>query len=75
MKRNKTISIVAFAVILSVALFADTLERNLAKGVSCVAFISNGPHLHYHLPGDSIYRINPDIMADISRLAFLSGFN
>ncbi len=37
------------------------------------AFFSNGPHLHYHLPGDKIYRINPDIMADIARVAYLSG--
>lgn len=42
------------------------------KGAACVSFSSNGPHLHYHLPGDTIYRINPDIMADIARLAFLS---
>jgi len=32
MKRTKTISIIALAVIPSVTLFADTLERNLAKG-------------------------------------------
>jgi len=44
------------------------------KGASCVSFFSNGPHLHYHLTGDTIYRINPDIMADIARLAFLSGY-
>lgn len=43
------------------------------NGVPCVSFFSNGPHLAYHLPGDSIYRINPDIMADIARLAFLTG--
>lgn len=45
------------------------------KGAACISFISNGPHLYYHLPGDTIYRINPDIMADIARLAFLTGFN
>jgi len=44
------------------------------KGATCVAFFSNGPHLAYHQPGDTIYRINPDIMADIARLAFLSAF-
>ena len=43
-------------------------------GASCISFSSNGPHLHYHLTGDTIYRINPDIMADIARLAFLSGY-
>jgi Zn-dependent M28 family amino/carboxypeptidase len=45
------------------------------KGAACVSFSSNGPHLHYHLPGDTIYRINPDIMADIARLAFLSAYS
>ncbi len=35
---------------------------------------SNGPHLAYHPTGDSIYRINPDIMADAARLAFLSAY-
>lgn len=44
------------------------------KGAECMSFFSNGPHLHYHKTGDTIYRINPDIMADISRLAFLTGF-
>jgi hypothetical protein len=44
------------------------------KGAACVSFSSNGPHLYYHLPGDTIYRINPDILADIARLAFLSAY-
>jgi Zn-dependent M28 family amino/carboxypeptidase len=45
------------------------------KGISVISFSSNGPHLHYHLPGDTIYRINPEIMADMARLAFIAGFN
>jgi hypothetical protein len=44
------------------------------RGVPCVAFISSGPHLHYHETGDTIYRINPDIMADAARLSFLCAF-
>lgn len=44
------------------------------KGIPCVSFHSNGPHLYYHQTGDTIYRINPDMLADISRLAFLSAF-
>ncbi len=43
-------------------------------GVPCANFSSNGPHLHYHQPGDTIYRINPDMLADIARLTFLSGY-
>jgi hypothetical protein len=39
-------------------------------GIPCVSFWSNGPHIEYHTVGDTIYRINPDILADISRLAF-----
>jgi Zn-dependent M28 family amino/carboxypeptidase len=33
------------------------------KGAACAALFSNGPHLHYHKPGDTIYRINPDMTA------------
>ncbi|MCX6557733.1 MAG: M28 family peptidase [Candidatus Aminicenantes bacterium] len=40
------------------------------QGIPCAAFWSNGPHIEYHTPGDTIYRINPDILADIARLAF-----
>jgi hypothetical protein len=42
------------------------------RGAACVSFFSNGPHLHYHKPGDTIYRINPDMLADIARLGFLA---
>jgi|WetSurMetagenome_2_1015567.scaffolds.fasta_scaffold14880_3 hypothetical protein len=42
------------------------------KGAPCVACFSNGPHVAYHETGDSIYRINPDILADIARLGFLA---
>ena len=42
------------------------------KGAPCAAFFSNGPHLSYHETGDTIYRINPDILADISKIGFLS---
>jgi hypothetical protein len=42
------------------------------QGIPCAAFYSNGPHLHYHANGDSIFRINPDIMGAIGRLGFLS---
>ncbi len=45
-----------------------------AAGIPCISFYSNGPHLAYHQTGDSIYRINPDIIADTARLAFLAAF-
>ena len=44
------------------------------KGVPAATFGSNGPHLAYHQTGDTIYRINPDIMADAAKLAFLAAF-
>jgi len=43
-------------------------------GVPCASFWSNGPHIEYHTIGDTIYRINPGILADISRLAFRAAF-
>jgi hypothetical protein len=44
------------------------------KGVPAASLGSNGPHLAYHQTGDTIYRINPDIMADAARLAFLAAY-
>jgi hypothetical protein len=41
------------------------------KGAACAAIFSNGPHLYYHKPGDTIYRINPDMLADAARLGYL----
>jgi hypothetical protein len=42
------------------------------RGIPVVSFHSNGPHLAYHQTGDTIYRINPDMLADVARLAFLA---
>lgn len=44
------------------------------NGASCAAFFSNGPHLHYHMTGDTIHRINPEILADTARLGFLVAY-
>jgi hypothetical protein len=44
------------------------------QGVPCASLGSNGPHLFYHQPGDTIFRINPDIMADIGRMAARAGW-
>ncbi|HSQ36164.1 MAG TPA: M28 family peptidase [Candidatus Binatia bacterium] len=43
-------------------------------GIPCASFWSNGPHIEYHTVGDTIYRLNPDILADICRLALRSAF-
>jgi len=44
------------------------------KGAATASIGSNGPHLAYHGTGDTIYRINPDIMADIAKVAFLASY-
>lgn len=44
----------------------------MLQGIRCASFSSNGPHLFYHRTGDSIYRINPDVLADSARLIFLT---
>ena len=44
------------------------------KGIPAASLGSNGPHLAYHQTGDTIYRINPDIMADAAKLAMLAAF-
>jgi len=63
------------AIIRGIGVRSSDFAPFFLKGVTCAAFFSNGPHLHYHQTGDTIYRINPDIMADIARLAFLSAFD
>jgi len=44
------------------------------KGIPAASLGSNGPHLAYHQTGDTIYRINPDIMADAAKVAMLAAF-
>ncbi|MFC1564240.1 M20/M25/M40 family metallo-hydrolase [candidate division KSB1 bacterium] len=43
-------------------------------GITCASFSSNGPHLHYHRSGDNLYRLNPDIMADITKLVYIAAY-
>ncbi len=45
------------------------------KGAPSASLGSNGPHLAYHETGDTIYRINPDIMADAAKVAFLASYS
>ncbi|MGZ5478464.1 MAG: M28 family peptidase [Candidatus Aminicenantales bacterium] len=44
------------------------------QGIPAASLGSNGPHLAYHQTGDTIYRINPDIMADAAKVAFLAAY-
>jgi hypothetical protein len=41
------------------------------KGIPTYSFSSNGPHLFYHEAGDKIYRINPDMLADMATVGLL----
>jgi hypothetical protein len=45
------------------------------QGIPCAAFYANGPHLHYHAAGDTIFRINPDILAAVTRLTLLGAWS
>lgn len=42
----------------------------MKRGIPCLSFSSNGPHLSYHQTGDTLYRLNPDMMADAAALGF-----
>jgi hypothetical protein len=45
------------------------------RGIPCLSFSSNGPHLEYHRTGDTIYRINPDILADAARIGLIAAYS
>ena len=61
-------------IIRSVGVRGSDFAPFYAKGVPAASLGSNGPHLAYHQTGDTIYRINPDIMADAAKVAFLAAF-
>jgi hypothetical protein len=44
------------------------------KGAASASLGSNGPHLAYHQTGDTIFRINPEIMAEAAKVAFLASY-
>lgn len=71
---NRRVNIVrGVRIIRQVGVRSSDFAPFFLKGVPVASFGSNGPHLAYHQPGDTIYRINPDIMADIARVAYLAG--
>jgi Zn-dependent M28 family amino/carboxypeptidase len=47
----------------------------MARGIPVISFSSNGPHLSYHGTGDTIYRVNPDMLGAAARLGFLAVVN
>jgi hypothetical protein len=44
----------------------------MTRGIPVISFSSNGPHLSYHAAGDTIYRVNPEMLGAAARLGFLS---
>jgi hypothetical protein len=44
------------------------------KGIPCLSFVSNGPHLAYHQRGDTIFRVNPHMLAGTARLGFAAAY-
>lgn len=44
------------------------------KGIPCLSFSSNGPHLAYHQRGDTIFRVNPHMLAGMTRLGFAAAY-
>lgn len=61
-------------VIKSIGVRSSDFAPFFKKGAKVASFSSNGPHQFYHLLGDNIYRINPDILADIAKLGFTFGY-
>jgi hypothetical protein len=61
-------------IIRSVGVRGSDFAPFFAKGIPSASLGSNGPHLAYHQTGDTIYRINPDIMADAAKMAFLAAY-
>ena len=53
-------------------------SRRSARDYPYLYFASSdgyGTYEHYHRSSDNIYRINPEIMANIARLSFLTVFS
>jgi len=70
---NKHIDIIrGINVIKNVGVRSSDFAPFFLKGIPCASLGSNGPHLAYHGTGDTIYRINPEIMGSIARVSFLS---
>jgi hypothetical protein len=44
----------------------------MSAGVPSLSFATTGSPTHYHLPGDNVEIINPEIMEDVCRLLFIA---
>jgi hypothetical protein len=72
-RANKEINIIrGMSVIRSLGVRSSDFAPFFLQNIPCASVGSNGPHLAYHGTGDTIYRINPEIMGSIARVSFLS---
>lgn len=72
-KANKEINIIkSMRIIRQVGVRSSDFAPFFRQGIPIAHFSSNGPHLAYHQTGDTIYRINPEIMTSIAQVSFLA---
>jgi hypothetical protein len=72
---DKTVKVIrGLGVIRGVGVRGSDFAPFFLKGITAASLGSNGPHLAYHQTGDTIYRINPEIMADAAKVAFLASY-
>ena len=73
---DKSVKVVrSLGIIQGVGVRSSDFAPFFQKGIPSASLGSNGPHLAYHQTGDTIYRINPDIMADAAKVAFLAAYS
>jgi len=72
---DKSVKIIrGLGVIREVGVRGSDFAPFFLKGITAASLGSNGPHIAYHQTGDTIYRINPEIMADAAKVAFLASY-
>lgn len=69
-KANQEINIIrSMRIIRQVGVRSSDFAPFFRLGIPVVSFSSNGPHLAYHQTGDTIFRVNPEIMASIAQVS------
>jgi Zn-dependent M28 family amino/carboxypeptidase len=72
---DKSVGIIrGLGVIRSVGVRGSDFAPFFQKGIPSANFGSNGPHIAYHQTGDTIFRINPEIMAEAAKVSFLASY-
>jgi len=72
-RANKEVNIIkGMRIIREVGVRSSDFAPFFRLGIPVVSFSSNGPHLAYHQTGDTIFRINPEIMARLAQVSFLA---